>query len=404
MKKISILGSTGSIGQNALNIVEMHRDKLNVTALAGGNNISLLAEQIKKFKPEIAVVLNEKRAKEIETLLKGDRKTEIVFGDKGYAAAAAWDEADIVLLAIVGAAGLLPAIAAIDAGKTIALANKETLVMAGDIIMARAKKNKVDIFPVDSEHSAIFQCIEGNRKKDIKKIFLTASGGPFRNKTIEDFKNIRPEHALSHPTWNMGNKITIDSATMMNKGFEVIEAVHLFGLDYCDIEVLVHPESIVHSMVGFKDGSVIAQMGVPDMKIAISYALLWPERLFSGLDFPDFTSIKRLCFEKPDTIKFPCLKFAFEACRHGGTLPAVMNAANEIAVNGFLEYRLDFPGIFRIINKCMELHKTINSPELSDILEADLWARQQAENLISSYNRHEADPDWPRFTSKNQRF
>ncbi len=382
MKKISILGSTGSIGQSALDIVDMHRDKLSITALAAGNNITLLAEQIKKYEPEIAVVLNEKRAEELEPLLRGGKKPEIVFGDKGYAAAAAWDNADIVLLAIVGGAGLLPAIAAIYAGKTIALANKETLVMAGDIIMTMAKKNKVDIFPVDSEHSAIFQCIEGNRQRDVKKIFLTASGGPFRKKPIEDFKNIRPEHALNHPTWSMGNKITIDSATMMNKGFEIIEAVHLFGLESCDIEVLVHPESIVHSMVGFQDGSVMAQMGVPDMKIAISYALLWPERLALGLDFPDFTSIKRLYFEKPDTMKFPCLKFAFKACKRGGTLPAVMNAANEIAVNGFLESKLTFPGISRIIDRCMELHKTIDSPELSDILEADLRARDQAENLI----------------------
>ena len=382
MKKISILGSTGSIGQSALNIVEMHRDKLNVTALAAGNNITLLAEQIKKFEPEIAVVLNEKRARELKARLKGSKIPRIAFGDEGYAAAAAWDKADIVLLAIVGGAGLLPAVAAIDAGKTIALANKETLVMAGDIIMARAKKNKVDIFPVDSEHSAIFQCIEGNRQRDVKKIFLTASGGPFRKKPIKDFKNIRPEHALNHPTWNMGNKITIDSATMMNKGFEIIEAVHLFGLKSCDIEVLVHPESIVHSMVGFQDGSVMAQMGVPDMKIAISYALLWPERLALGLDFPDFTSMKNLYFEKPDTKKFPCLKFAFEACRKGGTLPAVMNAANEIAVNGFLESKLSFPGIFRIIDRCMKLHKIIDYPELSDILHADLWARDQAENLI----------------------
>ncbi len=390
MKRISILGSTGSIGRSALDIVDMHRDKLDVAVLAAGKNITLLADQIKEFQPELAVVLNEKLAEKLEILLKnkthktghGYKIPAIVFGNEGYAAAATWEKAEIVLLAIVGGAGLLPAVAAIDAGKTIALANKETLVMAGDIIMAKAKKNNVDIYPVDSEHSAIFQCIEGNRQKDIKKIFLTASGGPFRKKSIEDFKNIRPEHALNHPTWSMGNKITIDSATMMNKGFELIEAVHLFGLESCDIEILVHPESIVHSMVGFKDGGIMAQMSVPDMKVAISYALLWPERLDLRLGFPDFTSMQGLSFEKPDAIKFPCLKLAFKACTQGGTLPAVMNAANEIAVNGFLESRLNFPGIVRVIDQCMSSHKKIDKPDLSDILEADSWARQQARILI----------------------
>ncbi len=383
MKKISILGSTGSIGQSALDIVDMHRDKLKVTALAGGYNVPVLAEQIKKFSPEIAVVMNEKKAGELRSLLGGGKTPVIVFGDQGYAAAAAWDNSDIVLLAIVGAAGLLPAIAAIDAGKTIALANKETLVMAGDIIMARAKQNQVKIYPVDSEHSAIFQCIEGNRHRDIKKIFLTASGGPFKDMPLTQFKNIRLEHALNHPTWSMGNKITIDSATMMNKGFEIIEAMHLFSLDIEDIKVMIHPESIVHSMVGFKDGSVMAQMGVPDMKIAISYALLWPERVGLGLDFPDFTSMGGLFFENPDTKKFPSLEFAFEACRQGGVLPAVMNAANEVAVKGFLRSKINFIDIFRIIEKCMEFHEKVNSPELSDILEADYQARQRAEALMN---------------------
>ncbi len=383
MKKISILGSTGSIGQNALKIVDMHRNKLKVTALAGGNNTRLLAEQIRQFEPELAVVINEKRAKELKILLKGDKMPEIAFGDEGYAYAASRGNTDIVLLAIVGAAGLLPAIASIEAGKTIALANKETLVMAGELIMRKVKENNINLYPVDSEHSAIFQCIEGNRKKDVKKIFLTASGGPFRNKSLEEFKNIRPEHALNHPTWQMGNKITIDSATLMNKGFEVIEAMHLFDLDINSIEVMIHPESIIHSMVGFKDGSIMAQMGIPDMKIAISYALLWPERLDLGLQFPDFASIGNLYFEKPDTAKFPCLEFAYEACRQKGTLPAVMNAANEIAVNGFLQSKISFPDIFKIIEKCMEAHKIIDNPELSDILQADIQTRQQAEEIIN---------------------
>ncbi len=382
MKKISILGSTGSIGKSALDIVGMHHDKLNVVALTGGKNIVLLADQIRKFGPEVAVVINEDSADKLKVLLKNDKMPEILYGPEGYAAAAALDQADIVLLAIVGAAGLLPALAAINAGKTLALANKETLVMAGELVMAGAKEHNAAVYPVDSEHSAIFQCLEGNRRCDINKIFLTASGGPFRKIPFKEFKNILPEHALNHPTWNMGNKITIDSATMMNKGFEIIEAVHLFGLSCSDIEVLVHPESIVHSMVGFKDGTVMAQMGIPDMKMAISYALLWPERLDLGLKLPDFTLINGLYFEKPDTIKFPCLEFAVEACKEGGTLPCVMNAANEIAVNAFLELKINFPGIFRVIEKCMTIHKRVKTPALSDILEADAWARQEAEALI----------------------
>lgn len=384
MKKISILGSTGSIGKSALDIVDRHHDRFRVVALTGGENITLLAEQIRKFEPELAVVINEDRADQLKRLVKNDKMPEIMYGSEGYARAASFDKADVVLLSIVGAAGLLPALAAIDAGKTLALANKETLVMAGELVMARAKQNNVAVYPVDSEHSAIFQCLEGNRKRDIKKIFLTASGGPFRKTPFKKLKDILPGDALNHPTWNMGSKITIDSATMMNKGLEIIEAVHLFGRPCSDIEVLVHPQSIVHSMVGFKDGTVMAQMGIPDMKMAISYALSWPERIDLGLQFPDFTSMNGFYFEKPDTIKFPCLEFAVEACKKGGTLPGVMNAANEVAVDAFLKSRINFLDIFRVIEKCMGLHTRVERPGISDILEADAWARQQARALVNS--------------------
>jgi 1-deoxy-D-xylulose-5-phosphate reductoisomerase len=315
-------------------------------------------------------------------MLKGDYCPEILVGEQGYIEAASNNLTDIVLLAMVGAAGLRPALAAIESKKIIALANKETLVMAGDIIMSKAKQNNVLIFPVDSEHSAIFQCLEGNSKKDFKKIFLTASGGPFRQTEKSQFKTITPGDALNHPNWDMGSKISIDSATLMNKGLEIIEAVHLFNVSYKDIEVLIHPQSIVHSMVGFKDGSIIAQLGVPDMRGAISYALSHPERLNINVDFPDFVKLRNLEFEKPDTDKFPSLDFAFEVCKKGGTLPAVMNGANEEAVNAFLGKKINFPEIFNIISKCLGEHNNIDNPDLSGIIDADAWAREKALSLI----------------------
>lgn len=412
IKKISILGSTGSIGRNALQVIAMHPDKFQVAALAAANSVNILAEQIRVFNPEIAVVLNRERADDLKTILQSDIlqkrvATDIYFGDDGYNLAASYKNSDTVLLAMVGSAGLMPALSAIDAGKHIALANKETLVMAGELVMSRAAEKGVDIYPVDSEHSAIFQCIGGKingqavgcsetnkegvdinkgvgaeRNNYIKKIFLTASGGPFRNTPLEQFKNIKPEDALNHPTWNMGSKITIDSATLMNKALEIVEAVRLFNVDVSDIEVLVHPQSIVHSMVGFSDGSIMAQMGVPDMKAAISYALSYPERLELKLDFPDFASLGSLMFEKPDREKFPSLQFAVEACRQGGTLPAVMNAANEIAVNAFLNYQIGFLSIFKIIEKTMHSHKNIINYTLDDVIAADKQARERAALLI----------------------
>ena len=382
MKRLSILGSTGSIGTSALDVVFMHPDLFDVRVLAAATNVDLLARQIRTFQPETVVVIDELHADRLKRLLGGSRLPEIVFGDQGYAHGASHENVDLVLLAMVGAAGLMPAIAAIEAQKEVALANKETLVMAGELIMDLAQKNKVGILPVDSEHSAIFQCLAGNRTRDVEKIFLTASGGPFRHTSKEKFSEIKPEHALSHPTWNMGEKISIDSATLMNKGLEIIEAVHLFDLSVNQVEVIVHPQSIVHSMVGFKDGSIMAQMGLPDMKTAIALAFSWPERLDLDLAFPDFTALGSLLFEKPDQERFPSIGFALEACRQKGTLPAVMNGANEVAVQAFLTGRIDFPGIFRMVEKTMDLHKRVDDPTLSDILEADGWARQTALTLI----------------------
>lgn len=382
MKHLSVLGSTGSIGTSALDIVRMHPDRFKISALAAGKNINLLARQIKEFKPELVSVYDEDSALKLSRTISGKDKPHIVFGEIGYSEVSLLKSSDTVLLAMVGAAGLKPAISAIEAKKNIALANKETLVMAGEIVMALAKKNKVAILPVDSEHSAIFQCLLSNRKKDFKTIFLTASGGPFRERSLDTFENITLEEALNHPTWNMGNKITIDSATLMNKGLEIIEAVHLFDVPPEMIKVLVHPQSVVHSMVGYKDGSILAHMGQPDMKAAISYALSQPERLDIQMEFPDFAALGSLTFENPDTQKFPSIAYAFEACRQKGTLPAVMNAANEAAVSAFLEKRISFPQIFRLVASAMEHHTRIDNPDLSSIIEADCWAREKVQSEI----------------------
>lgn len=382
MKHLSILGSTGSIGTSALDIVRMHPDRFQVKSLTAANNIECFARQIDEFEPELVSVLDEAKALELSRALKGKCRPEILFGEAGYSEAAAYPGSDMVLLAMVGAAGLKPALCAIEAKKQIALANKETLVMAGEIVMAKAAENGVSILPVDSEHSAIYQCLKGNQKKDLKTMFLTASGGPFREKPFQAFKEITLNDALNHPTWNMGHKITIDSATLMNKGLEIIEAVHLFDVTPEQIQVLVHPQSIIHSMVGYKDGSILAQMGRPDMKGAIAYALSEPDRIELQMDFPDFTTLHSLTFEKPDIQRFPSLLFAVEACRQKGTLPAVMNAANEVAVNAFLEKRIGFLDIFKLISKTMEVHTRIDNPDLSGIIEADSWARDKVQSLI----------------------
>ena len=386
MKHLSILGSTGSIGCNALEIVEMFPERFTVKALAAKKNTALLAGQIKRLNPEIAVVFDEATARELQNMLPSGTGVDILHGEDGYRTAATYDSVDMVVSAMVGAAGLKPTLAAIQAGKDIALANKETLVVAGEIVMRAAETNGIKILPIDSEHSAIFQCIEGNREQDIKKILLTASGGPFLNLPEKDFVNITTKDALNHPTWQMGKKITIDSATLMNKGLEVMEAKCLFHVSQEMIEVVIHPQSVIHSMVAFQDGAVMAQLGLPDMKGAIAYALSYPERLDLKKKSPDFSNIGSLTFDRPNEEKFPCLSLAYQACETGGTLPAVLNAANEIVVHAFLEQRLAFVKIPKIIGKTMELHTVVSNPTLSDILQADMWARKHAEEIIGLNN------------------
>jgi 1-deoxy-D-xylulose-5-phosphate reductoisomerase len=382
MKRLSILGSTGSIGRNTLAVVARFPDSFAVEALAAKSNLPLLIEQVALFKPELAVVHNQHLAGELRKMLPDGSRTRVLCGVEGYSEAASLPSVDMVVTAVVGAAGVLPTLAAIDAGKDVALANKETLVVAGEIVMQNAAARNVRILPVDSEHSAIFQCLAGSRPEDLSKILLTASGGPFLNRPKEEFADITPESALRHPNWQMGPKITIDSATLMNKGLEIIEAKWLFGVPLAQIEVVVHPQSIVHSMVAFRDGSVMAQMGVPDMKGAIAYALSFPARLPLALPVPDFTNGMALTFQKPDLEKFPCLSLAFRAGESGGTLPAVMNAANEVAVQAFLNGRVAFTRIPQVIRAVMEMHAVIEKPDLTTLLEADRCARAAAEERI----------------------
>jgi len=382
MKRLSILGSTGSIGTNVLNIVAMFPQKFDVKALAAKQNVSLLARQIEVFHPELVAVFDENRAQALKDCLPPATVVDIVCGADGYRAAAAHANADMTVTAMVGAAGLTPTLAAIDAGKTIALANKETLVMAGDFVMRAAAEKGVSILPIDSEHSAIFQCLQGQRKEDMERILLTASGGPFLNKPAAEFKDITREDALKHPNWQMGRKITIDSATLMNKGLEVLEARCLFGVSHEMINVVIHPQSIIHSMVAYRDGSVIAQLGIPDMKGAIAYALSYPQRLPIQQPLPAFDASQSLSFQEPDLVKFPCLARAFQACEAGGTLPAVLNAANEVAVHGFLNQEIGFVDIEPVIRQTMEKHPVVSNPELSDILAADQWARGWAQEVI----------------------
>lgn len=387
MKHLSILGSTGSIGRQTLSIVKMFPDRFCAKALAAKSNISLLAEQIIHFKPEVAAVFDESCALGLKKRLPSGAGAEILYGSEGYRAAATCGSVDTVVTAMVGAAGLMPTLAAIEAGKDIALANKETLVMAGEIVVKCAEAKGVDILPIDSEHSAVFQCIAGNRRQDLEKIHLTASGGPFLNRPEAEFEAIKAKEALNHPTWKMGDKISIDSATLMNKGLEVIEAKCLFGLSQSRIEVVIHPQSVIHSMVSYKDGSVIAQLGIPDMKSAIAYAISYPERLPLAQQPPDFPSIGTLTFERPDVDRFQCLPLAYRACEIGATMPAVLNAANEAAVEAFLHERISFPKIPAVIRETMDGHDVVRNPSLSDIVEADRWARVQAEKWIKNIDR-----------------
>ena len=383
MKNLSILGSTGSIGCNALKIVEMFPKRFCAKALAAKTNTSLLAKQIEQFAPELAVVYDEDNATQLKNKLAPGTKVDILCGQDGYLTAASTAGIDMTITAVVGAAGLMPTLAAIEAGKTIALANKETLVMAGEIVVKKAAQKGVQILPIDSEHSAIFQCLQGQRKEDLAKILLTASGGPFLNRPLAEFSEITKAQALNHPNWEMGPKITIDSATLMNKGLEVLEAKSLFGVSDDMIEVVIHPQSVIHSMVAYKDGSIIAQLGIPDMKGAIAYALSYPERLALNQPIPDFSGEQDLTFQKPDLDKFPCLALAFKACKVGKTMPAVLNAANEVAVNAFLKKKISFIEIAKVVSKTMEAHDVHSNPNLEDIITADKWARRTAGELIS---------------------
>ncbi len=361
----------------------MFPDRFSVTGLTANTHVDLLAEQIISFNPAATAVSDEFHAEKLKRALPPGHPCEILFGTRGYESVASHPEADMVVTAVVGSAGLKPTLAAIEHGKDIALANKETLVMAGKLVMAAAAEKNVRIRPVDSEHSAIFQCLAGNRREDLDKIIITASGGPFFRKPDIDFKTVRVEDALNHPNWSMGRKITIDSATLMNKGLEVIEAGVLFDLPADQIEVLIHPQSIVHSMTAFRDGSVMAQLGVPDMKGAIALALSWPERLPIGQPVPDFPKLAGLDFYPPDMVRFPCLAMAFDALRKGGTLPAVLNAANEAAVEAFLDKRLPFSGIPDVIRNVLQHHTICHDPGLSDIIAADDQASASAREIIA---------------------
>ena len=369
MKKIAILGSTGSIGTQTLEVVRENGD-IEVTALAAGQNIGLLEKQIREFSPRLAAVWDEERAFELRSRIR-DLDTQVLSGMDGLIQVSTEEKADILVTAIVGMIGIRPTMEAIRAGKDIALANKETLVTAGHLIMPLARERGVSILPVDSEHSAIFQSLQGGQEKALKKILLTASGGPFRGRTQEELKDVQVEDALKHPNWEMGQKITIDSSTMANKGLEVIEAKWLFDVDVDQIQVVVQPQSVVHSMVEYEDGAVIAQLGTPDMKLPIQYALYYPERRYLPGERLDFWSIGKLDFERPDTETFRALDLAYRAGRAGGSLPTVFNAANEMAVAKFLDRQIGYLEITDLIGECMERHVNIPSPSLDEILDTE---------------------------------
>ena len=376
------MGSTGSIGRSTLEVVRQFPDHFEVVALGAGSNAALLCEQISEFAPQLVSVMDGHIAENLHKMLGGSSKPEILFAQEGYCRVAAHPQSDTLVSAMVGAVGLVPTLAAIDAGKNIALANKETLVAAGEIVMRAAARNNVRILPVDSEHSAIFQALQGNHREALDRILLTASGGPFFQKSQSELEVVTPEAALCHPNWSMGRKITIDSATLMNNGLEVIEASWLFDVSVDRISVHIHPESIIHSMVEYVDGSVIAQMGIPDMKIPIAYALAFPERLPVAGPKLDLFRLQKLSFYPPSEERFPCLRLAFEASRIGSTMPAVLNAANEIAVHAFLDKKIGFTDIPLIIEATMRLHDIVPDPDLKSILLADTWARTEALKIV----------------------
>lgn len=382
MKNISILGSTGSIGVNALYVIGSTPSLFKVVAMSAGKNVSLLKEQIDKFRPKVVSVLNEDGAYRLKEMLNSSSQVKILWGVDGYREVASVKEVDMVVSAIVGAAGLLPTMEAIDAGKNIALANKETMVMAGSLVIEKAASKGVAILPVDSEHNAIFQCLAGSRQEDIKRIILTASGGPFLYLPLEELAEVKLADALKHPNWDMGKKITIDSASMMNKGLEVIEAKWLFDVDIDKIDVHIHPQSIVHSMVEYIDGSVVAQLGVANMRGPISYALSYPERLSREDHALNLFEVGPLEFIPPDFDKFPNLKLAYLAGRKGGTMPSVLNASNEVAVEAFIAEEIRFIDIPVVVRETLFSHSQKEISSIKDVLEADRWARDKATEII----------------------
>lgn len=382
MKNLSVLGSTGSIGINVLNIVRQFPDRFQILGLAAGRNVKLLSDQILEFKPKLISVIDEGHAEQLLTMLPSEFADRIVWGNEGNIAVAALDGVEMTICAVVGAAGLLPTIGAIEAGKDIGLANKETLVVAGRLVMQKVRDNRVRLLPIDSEHSAIFQALEAGRREDVSQLILTASGGPFLHTPKEDLLKVTCDEALNHPNWSMGKKISIDSATMMNKGLEVIEAHWLFGMEPQSIRVAVHPQSIVHSLVEYQDGSVLAQLGIPDMKIPIAYALSYPERIALGLKPLNLWQCSDLEFYEPDFTRFPALRLAFEALERGGTSSAVLNAANEVAVAAFLDMRISFPQISTIVEQTMSSLENGQDLDLAVLIEADGEARKLAESLI----------------------
>lgn len=381
MKRVAVLGSSGSVGRTALKVISQYKKEFKLEALSVNNNTSGLAAQIAEYHPAKAVIADAGRGDDF-VLSKGLSRTRILKGIEGLQEVASDKDVDIVVIAISGSIALYPLLAAIKAGKSIALANKEALVMAGDIIMRELKDSGARLIPVDSEQSAIFQCLEGRQNNPVRKLYLTASGGSLYDVPLKDFRSLKPEQVLKHPRWNMGKKITVDSATLMNKGLEVIEARWLFDTDVSKIKVVIHRQAIIHSMVEFVDGVVLAQLGATDMSLPIQYALSYPDRLENKDFYLDFERLESLTFAKVDNGKFPCLGFAYQAAQACGSLPAVMNAANEEAVSGFLEGKIGFVKIPKIVEKIMSSHKLVIKPDLGQILEADKWAREEAKRLI----------------------
>jgi len=381
MKKISLLGSTGSIGLNTLDVVERNPENFQILAMSAGSNVDLFAEQIRKFKPKVAALFDTQKIATLKERVV-DLDVEILSGEEGVFKVATIPEVDVVVSGVVGKAGLLPAIEALKAGKNLALANKETLVIAGELVLKEAQKTSSKIVPIDSEHSAIFQALNGEKKERIKKIILTASGGPFRKFSLNEMENIKVKDALNHPNWAMGPKITIDSSTMMNKGLEYIEAKWLFGIE-TPVEIIVHAQSIIHSMIEFVDTSIIAQLGIPDMRVPIAYALTYPDRFECNLPSLDLATMENLTFEAPDFDRFPCLQLAFDAMEMGQTMPAVLNAANEIAVQAFLDELIPYKDIAELIRMVMHNHIPAKLNELQDVLDADQWAREETKKLIT---------------------